>query len=64
MSLRARLGTVFRDFMTNDLTPHENIALADLRGLDDPGAVRAGRPCTALRWGSCGNGMTDGFDAR
>lgn len=41
VSLRARLGTVFQDFMMYDLTAHENIALGDLRRLDDPGAVRA-----------------------
>ncbi|MEV4087806.1 ABC transporter ATP-binding protein [Nonomuraea fuscirosea] len=39
--LRARIGVVFQDYMTYDLTAAENIMLGDLAGGADPEAVRA-----------------------
>ncbi|TDC57499.1 ABC transporter ATP-binding protein [Actinomadura sp. KC345] len=38
-SLRQRIGVVFQDFMTYDLTAVENIGLGDLRHLGDPARV-------------------------
>ncbi|MER7004836.1 ABC transporter ATP-binding protein [Dactylosporangium sp. NPDC000555] len=40
-SVRQRIGVVFQDFMTYDLTAAENIGLGDLRHLDDPDRVRS-----------------------
>ena len=37
--LRARIGTVFQDYMTYDLTATENIGLGDLARLDDPARI-------------------------
>ncbi|WP_243744579.1 ABC transporter ATP-binding protein [Streptomyces hainanensis] len=45
--LRHRIGAVFQDFMSYDLTVTENIALGDLSALGDPERVRA----AALRAG-------------
>lgn len=43
-SLRDRLGTVFQDYMTYDLTVRENIALGDLSKLhDDPALLAVAR---------------------
>ncbi|GAA3388440.1 ABC transporter ATP-binding protein [Cryptosporangium minutisporangium] len=39
-SVRARIGATFQDFMTYDLSAHENIALGELRMLDDRDEVR------------------------
>jgi ATP-binding cassette subfamily B protein len=39
-ALRARIGTLFQDYMCYDLTAAENIAVGDLAQLDDRGAVR------------------------
>jgi ATP-binding cassette, subfamily B, bacterial len=39
-SLRARIGAVFQDFMTYDLTAAENIGLGDLASVDDLDRVR------------------------
>jgi ATP-binding cassette subfamily B protein len=38
--LRARIGTVFQDYMTYDLTAAENIGMGDLGRLDDRPAIR------------------------
>jgi ATP-binding cassette subfamily B protein len=38
--LRARIGTVFQDYMSYDLTAAENIGLGDLRRLDDSAGIR------------------------
>jgi ATP-binding cassette, subfamily B, bacterial len=38
--LRARIGTVFQDYMTYDLTAAENIGMGDLDRLDDRPAIR------------------------
>ena len=38
--LRARIGTVFQDYMTYDLTAAENIGMGDLGRLDDLPAIR------------------------
>ncbi|MEV4098763.1 ABC transporter ATP-binding protein [Nonomuraea sp. NPDC049649] len=38
--LRARLGVVFQDYMTYDLTAAENIMLGDLAAGADPGPIR------------------------
>lgn len=38
--LRDRIGTVFQDYMTYDLTAHENIAVGSIDRLDDTGATR------------------------
>ncbi|MFJ6937797.1 ABC transporter ATP-binding protein [Streptomyces sp. NPDC101132] len=40
-ALRRRIGAVFQDYMTYDLTAAENIALGDLDALDDPARIRA-----------------------
>ncbi|MET9295510.1 ABC transporter ATP-binding protein [Streptomyces sp. NPDC003077] len=40
-ALRARVGAVFQDYMTYDLTAAENIALGDLTALDDRPRLRA-----------------------
>ncbi|WDZ82860.1 ABC transporter ATP-binding protein [Micromonospora cathayae] len=39
--LRTRIGAVFQDYMTYDLSATENVALGDLSALDDPDRVRA-----------------------
>ncbi|MGC0313407.1 ABC transporter ATP-binding protein [Kitasatospora acidiphila] len=39
--LRARIGAVFQDFMQYDLTAAENIAIGDLRHLDDRRRIEA-----------------------
>ncbi|TWD82826.1 ATP-binding cassette subfamily B protein [Kribbella amoyensis] len=39
--LRARVGAVFQDFMSYDLTVTENIALGDLTALEDPDRITA-----------------------
>ncbi|WP_432948300.1 ABC transporter ATP-binding protein [Kribbella sp. CA-253562] len=39
--LRERIGAVFQDFMSYDLTAAENIALGDLTALDDPDRITA-----------------------
>jgi ATP-binding cassette subfamily B protein len=39
--LRERIGAVFQDFMSYDLTAAENIALGDLAALDDPDRITA-----------------------
>ncbi|WP_344443015.1 ABC transporter ATP-binding protein [Streptomyces kunmingensis] len=41
--LRRRIGAVFQDYMTYDLTAAENIALGDLDAFDDPDALSADR---------------------
>jgi ATP-binding cassette subfamily B protein len=38
--LRDRIGAVFQDFMSYELTARENVGLGDLRALDDDRAVR------------------------
>ncbi|EXG82553.1 ABC transporter ATP-binding protein [Cryptosporangium arvum] len=47
-SVRARIGAAFQDFMTYDLSAHENIALGDLDGLDDTDRVRAAADTAGL----------------
>lgn len=39
--LRGRIGAVFQDYMTYDLSATENVAVGDLSALDDPDRVRA-----------------------
>ncbi|GAA2312244.1 ABC transporter ATP-binding protein [Nonomuraea roseoviolacea subsp. roseoviolacea] len=39
--LRQRVGAVFQDFMTYDLSALDNIAIGDLSALDDPGRIEA-----------------------
>ncbi|MCP2322044.1 ATP-binding cassette subfamily B protein [Hamadaea flava] len=39
--LRTRIGAVFQDFMTYDVSAADNIALGDLTARDDPGRVEA-----------------------
>jgi len=39
--LRDRVGAVFQDFMSYDLTAEENIALGDLTALEDPDRITA-----------------------
>lgn len=39
--LRARIGTVFQDYMAYDLTAAENVGMGDLDRLTDRGAIRA-----------------------
>ncbi len=39
--LRDRIGAVFQDFMSYDLTAEENIALGDLTALEDPERIAA-----------------------
>jgi ATP-binding cassette subfamily B protein len=41
VQLRARVGAVFQDFMSYDLTVTENIALGDLTALNDPDRITA-----------------------
>lgn len=38
--LRARIGTVFQDYMSYDLTAEENIGIGDLDALNDAGRIR------------------------
>ncbi|GAA3944100.1 ABC transporter ATP-binding protein [Actinomadura viridis] len=44
-ALRRRIGAVFQDYMSYDLTATENIGLGDLDALDRPGRIEA-----AARW--------------
>jgi len=39
--LRRRIGVVFQDFMSYDLSARENIGVGDLAALDDDGRIRA-----------------------
>jgi ATP-binding cassette subfamily B protein len=38
-SLRARISAAFQDFMTYELSAHDNIAIGDLRAADDRGRI-------------------------
>jgi ATP-binding cassette subfamily B protein len=57
--LRRRIGAVFQDYMTYDLTAAENIALGDLDAMDRPERVEA-----AARWAQIHDrlaGLPDGY---
>ncbi|WP_203902799.1 ABC transporter ATP-binding protein [Virgisporangium aliadipatigenens] len=62
--LRERIGVVFQDFMSYELTAAENIAVGDARLLDDPAAARGPVEAAAARAGVDGvlERLPDGYD--
>lgn len=47
-ALRSRIGAVFQDYMSYDLTATENVGVGRLAALDDPEAVTAAAPAAGM----------------
>ncbi|MEO3746635.1 ABC transporter ATP-binding protein [Plantactinospora sp. B5E13] len=59
-SLRARIGATFQDFMTYELSAHDNIAIGDISARDDRSRIRAAAVTADLD--SVLSGLPRGYD--